>query len=292
MSDRDLEEVMVTTFLGYKYRKQHDLLYSQDARVPMSLIKMYYSGRVRRLDVNEVNKNFVERYVKNESLVEDVHDQDEIKGLAAMYDTMHKMSYNEFELFSLLELHRELYSKCPVPEFGGKLRQSAAYLKGCPIDLSEPDNIFMDLINIEDIVTTLKVFASQMKELNDYSEIRSFIKECIKLKCRIIKIHPFGDGNGRTARCFINKLFELAGIPPVYISKSEKEEYKSAMNEALRYRSAGEVDDDSKYDAIANFYLYKVCDSIIELDINKRLQKERGEKIYDVKRKTLQSSKK
>lgn len=291
MSDHELEELMVTTFLGYKYRKQHDLLYSQDARIPLSLIKMYFSGNVKRLDVNAINKRFVEKYVQNESLVEDVHDKDEVKGLAVMYDTMHKMDYQEFEMFSLLEFHRDLYSKCPNPEFGGKFRTSSAYLKGCPIDLSDPDNIFMDLINLEEVFNTLKVFASQMKELNDYSQIRTFIKECIKLKCRIIKIHPFGDGNGRTTRCFINKLFELAGIPPVYIKKEEKEEYKRAMNEALRYRNAGEADDDSKYDEIANFYLYKVCDSIIELDINKRLQKERKEASYDVKKKVPQSKK-
>lgn len=124
-----------------------------------------------------------------------------------------------------------------------------------------------------------------MRETEDYSDINLFVRECIKLKCKLIEIHPFADGNGRTTRCFINKLFEMAGIPPVYISKKEKQEYGFAMNEVLRYRPAGEINDDSKYDLITNFYLYKICDSIIELDINQRTRKERAENKYDVKRK-------
>ena len=64
------------------------------------------------------------------------------------------------------------------------------------------------------------------------------------------------------------------------------------MNEALRYRSCGEIDDDSKYDKIANFYLYKICDSIIELDVNeqfkkqkKKIKEENNQKIYKMRRK-------
>ena len=285
MTEQELEELMVTTFLGYKYRKQHDLLYSQDADVPKSLIKLYYSGKVKRLNPNVINKGFVERYVKNESIIEDVHDKYEIQGFGVMYDKMHKMSEDEFELFSIIDLHRNLYSKCEKPEYGGQLRNSMAYLKGSQIDLSEPYDIFTDLLNLEDIVNNLKIFAIQMRETQDYSNINTFVKECLKLKCKLIKIHPFSDGNGRTTRCFTNKLFEMAGIPPVYINKKEKNEYGFAMNEALRYRAAGEIDDESKYDLITNFYLYKICDSIIELDINQRTRKERTEKKYDIKRK-------
>ena len=127
--------------------------------------------------------------------------------------------------------------------------------------------------------------AKQIRETHDYSYVKTFVNECVKFNCKLIKIHPFPDGNKRTSRCMINKLFSIAGIPPVYIDKSEKDEYRDAIKEALRYRSAGEIDDDSKYDMLTNFYLYKICDSIIELDINKRLKKERVEGKYELKKK-------
>ena len=284
MAEEELKTLMNTMFLGYKYRKLHGMLYSVDATVPLSLIKMYYSQKFDRLDVGELNKNFVERYVRNESILEGVHDKEEIKGLEVMYDEMHQMNDNEFELFSIIQLHRALYSKTEHPEFGGQFRTASARLNQCQIDTSDPDNIFMDMIALEDVVNYLKVFAVQMKYTNDYSNIKEFVKECMKLKCKLLQVHPFGDGNGRTVRCFINKLFQMAGIPPVYISKNEKEEYKTAVMEAQRYRAAGEIDDDSKYDLITGFYLYKICDSIIELDINKSVRQEKKEKNFDPKK--------
>ena len=105
-----------------------------------------------------------------------------------------------------------------------------------------------------------------MKETNDYSQIFKFVEECVKLKCRLIKIHPFEDGNGRTVRCFTNKLFEIAGIPPVYIRPNEKVEYSNAVNIACN---------EGKYDDITGFYLYKICDSIIELDINEQFKEQK-----------------
>ncbi len=51
------------------------------------------------------------------------------------------------------------------------------------------------------------------------------------LKSKLLQVHSFGDGNGRVVRCFINKLFLMAGIPPVYISKNEKEEYKRTLKD-------------------------------------------------------------
>lgn len=280
----ETEALINTTFLGYKYRKANNMLYSSDAVVPISLIKLYYSDKVDRLDLSSISRNFVDRYIKNESLLEDVHDKDEVAGLAEMYDTMVKMDEDSFGLFSIFQLHKKLYSKCPHPEFGGSTRTSPAHISGCPVDLYPYEEICTGLVNLREPVELLKQYAKKIKEEKDYSNIREYIKECMKIKCKLIQIHPFGDGNGRTTRCFINRLFLMAGIPPVYIKKDEKNEYKAAMTEALRHRGAKDADDDSKYDMITNFYLYKICDSIIELDINKKVREEKKQGKYEIKK--------
>ena len=74
---------------------------------------------------------------------------------------------------------------------------------------------------------------------------------------------------GRTIRGFINKLFEDVGLPPIYIKANERTEYHLAMNKA---------NNEGNYDYIKGFYRYKVCDSIIELDINNRIKKQDNEK--------------
>lgn len=265
----DIDEIMLDAFLGYKYRKNYSFLYSTDSKTPKELIKLYYSGEIERKDFDSLKRSFINRYIKNESALEEVHNKDEVNGIAVMYEDMHAISKDEFELFSLLTLHRDLYSKCPFPEAGGVIRQIPVYLPTTGTDTCDPSMIFDELIKIDDegIVQNLLEIASTMRKTSDYSNIFDFVTEVVKLKCRLIKIHPFNDGNGRTVRCFINKILEEAGIPPVYIKLNERTEYHKAMNLA---------NNEGDYTSITNFYLYKICDSIIELDINERVKEERA----------------
>ena len=53
-------------------------------------------------------------------------------------------------------------------------------------------------------------------------------------------------------------LFRIANVPPIYIRNKEKKKYQEAMNKALLLG-------DYKY--IKTFYYYKICDSIIDLDL-------------------------
>ncbi len=274
IDDVKKETDIVNSFLGFVYRKQKKVLYSMDAIVPLSLLDKYYSGDIERLEIDEFNRAFIRSYIKNESLVEDVHDVAMKKGLGEMYEYMCDFPEENFCIYTLFQFHQKLFSKCPHPEFGGTVRNCPAVLEGIPIDLCEPGEITRRLSDLREPVEALKVFAYQMKYSNDYSALKDFVREVMKVECQIIKTHPFNDGNKRTTRCFANKLFIMAGLPPVYIKLEEKKEYQLALKEALRPRSAGERDDDSKYDIITNFYLYKLCDSIIELDINPRVNKE------------------
>lgn len=262
----DINEIIVNSFLGYKYRKKHNILYSTDSKVPINLIKLYYLPENERTDFDILKKSFIRKYIKSESELENVHESLEVDGLASMYEYAHNIPSEEFEMFSLVSLHRQLYSKCPYPEAGGKFRNRNVYLPGTGTETCDYSDIFDQILLLEDAVKTLMTTATKMRENNAYSHIFEFVNTCIILKCRLIKIHPFDDGNGRTVRCFINRIFEEAGIPPVYIKANERTEYHLAMNEA---------NNEGNYNTITNFYLYKICDSIIELDVNEQVKKER-----------------
>ena len=77
--------------------------------------------------------------------------------------------------------------------------------------------------------------------------------------CTIIRIQPFANGNKRSTRAFINLLFRLANIPPVYIENKERDKYQEVLQDAII---------NNNYKRLNNFYYYKICDSIISLDIN------------------------
>ncbi len=44
------------------------------------------------------------------------------------------------------------------------------------------------------------------------------------------KIHPFGDGNGRIARIFMNLILLKTGFPPIFISEVEKSKYMGTFS--------------------------------------------------------------
>lgn len=49
---------------------------------------------------------------------------------------------------------------------------------------------------------------------------------------KFIRIHPFDDGNGRTARILMNFILMRHGYPPVIIKTKDKEEYFSVLRQA------------------------------------------------------------
>lgn len=102
--------------------------------------------------------------------------------------------------------------------------------------------------------------------MNSY-ELLKYVDDCIKLKCQLVKIHPFADGNGRSARALLNLYFKIVGLPPVYVTKKEKKEYQAAMAKAIC-----DAEYNPDFTSINRFYYYKICDSIVGLDISKQIQ--------------------
>ena len=72
------------------------------------------------------------------------------------------------------------------------------------------------------------------KEVNKNKSLyKKYINRVIDLKCRLVEIHPFTDGNGRTCRALVNLLLKQVDVLPVYVKIDEKEIYIDSMNDAL-----------------------------------------------------------
>ena len=99
-------------------------------------------------------------------------------------------------------------------------------------------------------------------DVHDDFSVLDYINSCIYITTELIKAQPFADGNKRTFRSLLNLMFKKQNLPPVYIKTKERAEYKKALLMAMK---------DKNYLLLNQFYYYKICDSIYDLDIKPQL---------------------
>lgn len=263
----ECDECINDAFIYYTEKKKNNQLYSKDNFIPQNIIKLYYKN-VDEPRFNTLMYNFKRRYIYNESLIEGAHELSEKRGMAHMYDYVtENLNPSSISIFTLNILHHRLFSEVPFPESSQGFRTEMAYISGSEFSVERPENI-QRRMNFElypESIELVKKAVMIGKEKNP--DIIRFIDEVVEFGTKILKIHPFFDGNGRTTRCFMNIIFKFANIPPVYVKTKERDEYLQALNKAHMYR---------QFDSINRFYYYKICDSLYELDISQRLQKTSG----------------
>lgn len=256
-SDEEARNYISLLFDGYQKRKHEKRLYVNDGS-PEIIIKTYYSF-VKKPNFSQIVYNFKRRYIYNESKLEDVHTKEEKDGLACVYNYIQtKDDLENISIYDLSYINEKLFSKTPFPEYGGKYRQEEAHLSGAKVDLTPYWYITHEMNELKPEVEELVKEGLELEKNRDVNKLIEYIDKCVLLSCKLIKIHPFKDGNGRSVRAFMNMLFRLANIPPVYVENKESEKYCSAMQRAL---VEGDTSD------IIGFYHFKICDSIMALDI-------------------------
>lgn len=271
----DYEKLLLMLFKNYEAKKKNGSLYSMREFDPQGLIKMYYQI-VDKPKFDGLMENFRKKYIQNENQLEQVHEKWEIEGLGEVYDYIQSdIPISNINIFIMLKLHILLYSHATYPEFGGKFRNQLAYLPGTDINTESWDGIPKAFSRLFEPTNELIREGLRLGESKDTEQIIEYINKAIKLKVEIVRIHPFNDGNGRTARAFLNLMFKLAGVPPTYITVGEKAEYLKAMNKAYM---------ENDFSAILRFYYYKICDSIFELDIKEKMEQQ-DEQLENIKSK-------
>ena len=272
MTDQEARDYIKMLFEGYQNRKEEKRLFNDTASIPKMIIMTYYACvKEKSLDniykqfqnkymSKESIKNFKERYIYNENKLEEVHTKEEQRGLRAVYNFIENDDNCEFiNIYTLSDIHQILYSYAPYPNFGGKYRKDERYLPNSGVDTTSPDLIVHEMNLLKNEVDEIVEEGKKLGKNVNVDKIIIYINKCIELKCKLIKIHPFGDGNGRSIRAFINMLFKLANIPPIYVENKERQKYGEAMQTAI-------VDGDLT--KIQGFYYYKICDSIVGLGMN------------------------
>lgn len=114
----------------------------------------------------------------------------------------------------ILKIHELVLQKIEK-DFAGRFRTSGVRISGANF---VPPNA----LKIDDYITELTNWANN-------SEIDMIIKSAI-FHHRFVWIHPFFDGNGRTARLLFNLLLMKDGFPPAIILKNDRKKYYDSLN--------------------------------------------------------------
>lgn len=248
-------------FNQYNKRKKDNTLYSKDDYIPQNLIKLYYLDK-SHFDFKKIIEEFKKKTIYNENKMENVKSKYEKEGLSLVYDKIENGYFSNIKhIGTLFLIHQTMYSKMPYSNYGGKIRNYNAFISGTEVETTDYTMVATELNDLNKDYIELIDMAKLIRETSSPNLIIDYINKSLELKCKIIKIHPFSDGNGRASRAMLNNLFKEVNLPPVYITKGEKDEYIKAMNEAVVNHN---------YNNIYKFYYYKICDSIYELDIIKR----------------------
>jgi Fic family protein len=113
------------------------------------------------------------------------------------------------------ELHRRIVARSQ-PEIGGIYSTLPRRVAGSPV-------IFPNAVKIPQL----------MKEFGEWLDSADAEPPgCFDAHFRLVAIHPFADGNGRTARLLMNLLLLRAGYPPVSVRPEHRKTYLDTLEHA------------------------------------------------------------
>ena len=134
----------------------------------------------------------------------------------------------------ILEINKTILNNIEV-EAGGRYRTQSARLVGSATILPNPTKV-PELI--QEFIIWLKTVKSDHP-----------VKIAADTHYKLVSIHPFSDGNGRTSRLLMNLILMQVGYPPAIIRKEDRAAYIDSLEKA---QTVGEMSDfyDVIYEAV------------------------------------------
>ena len=126
-------------------------------------------------------------------------------------------SKNKIKESDVIELHR-LTLKGISNYWAGKYKTSQNRVLGSKLKTTPPYKVHSEMNNFVYEIENNKEFNAI--ELAAYAHHE------------LVRIHPFVDGNGRTARLLMNLILMREGYPPVVIIKKERKKYFDSLEKA------------------------------------------------------------
>ncbi len=214
----------------------------------------HYLAKDEIKEIDEINKEFWERYKKQNKTVQEQFDQNFVMAFVFNSNSIEgsTLTPKEIELLLkeniapnkpledvleaknaektlnfvknckdelteklLLKLH-EMYFKETKPYIAGKYKTAQNRIMGSAFETTPPKFVITDMKNY------FKEYDKLKKQLHPL-ELAAWAH------WKLVRIHPFQDGNGRTARIIMNFVLHKNGYAMIDIKTKEKQQYFNAL---------------------------------------------------------------
>lgn len=156
--------------------------------------------------------------VKGKPLKDHLEAKDHHAALEYLYELVEHKRQQTCSEHLIRTLH-QLVTRETEEEWAGKYRESNVFIGGA--DHTPPDALDVPL----QMKTLMEWFGNNQKKLH-------IIELAALFHHRFVFIHPFLDGNGRTARLIMNLILMKEGYPLVVILKNDRKKYYRVLSEA------------------------------------------------------------
>lgn len=205
-------------------RRRMDALHSSDDPSFLKNVRDFYSVSTtwssNALEGNTLNETETKIVIEDGITVggKPVRDILEAVGHAKAYQFLWECTQRDIEIEDIFKLHSLFYSLVDSQN-AGKLRSVPVYITGSNYIPPKPSTLFK---HMEALEHWMNGNALQMHP----------ILYAARLHLAIAEIHPFIDGNGRTARLAMNMILVKNGYVPVSIPPILRNEYLSTLEVA------------------------------------------------------------
>jgi Fic family protein len=126
-----------------------------------------------------------------------------------------RKTHQDIREADILAIHK-LILTCINDEWAGKFRQSEFFVRGASVIFPPPQNISYEM---DEFMAWLERTQGEHP-----------VKVAADAHYKLVTIHPFVDGNGRTARLLMNLILAIHNYPMAIIRNEERSAYLEAVN--------------------------------------------------------------
>lgn len=168
-----------------------------------------------RIETAEVLERGVNAVINGKPLKDQLEALNHAKALAfikALAPTLKSHQYITEE--KIKEIHKIIFTGIN-DEWAGRYRQTEVFIRGSNIDLPQPHKV----------AYTMAEFVQWLQGIQEHA-----VRVSADAHFKFVSIHPFVDGNGRTARLLMNLILLIHGYPMAIIRSEERTQYLEALN--------------------------------------------------------------